>query len=194
MNRLMLVDDEVNVVNALVRVLRRRLPSSVKVEAFSDPNLALKRAAEASFDVVISDFRMPQMTGIAFLKRLRELQPHAIRLILSASTEADTVMSAVNEVEVFRYLTKPWAEDELLTHLELALTRSETERQERELADDMRLQQGDLSAQAKELKRLEALEPGITAVEWGPQGEVLMPALDADFKNQAPKHGDEPGH
>ena len=181
MNRLMLVDDEVNVLHALVRVLRRRLPSSVKVEAFADPNLALKRAAEASFDVVISDFRMPQMTGIAFLKRLRDMQPHAIRLILSASTEVDTVMTAVNEVEVFRYLTKPWAEDELMNHLALALARSEASRQERALADDMRSQQGHLSAQAKELKRLEALEPGITTVEWGPHGEVLMPDLDVDF-------------
>lgn len=185
MKRLMLVDDEVNVVNALVRVLRRRLPSSVKVEAFVDPNLALSRAAQASFDVVVSDFRMPQMTGIAFLKRMRELQPHAIRFILSASTEVDTVMSAVNEVEVFRYLTKPWAEDELVAHLELALTRCEAARQERELADDMRLQQGNLSPQAKELKRLEALEPGITTVEWGPHGEVLMPELDADEARQA---------
>jgi len=188
MKRLMLVDDEVNVVNALVRVLRRRLPASVKVEAFVDPNLALKRAAEASFDVVISDFRMPQMTGIAFLKRWRDLQPHAVRFILSASTEAETVMSAVNEVEVFRYLTKPWAEDELMAHLELALARSDAARLERELADDMRLQHGHLSAQAKELRRLEDLEPGITAVEWGPNGEVLMPGLD-DESTQSPPQG-----
>ena len=180
MNRLLLLDDEINVVNAMIRVLRRRLPSSLKIESFTDPAAALGRAKEVPFDVVITDFRMPQMTGVAFLTQWRAIQPHAIRLILSASTEVDTVMTAVNEVEVFRYLTKPWMEDELVSHIEQALLRYHEARQERELADDMRFQRGSLSAQDKERLRLEAIEPGITAVEWGPQGEVLMPDLDTD--------------
>jgi two-component system, probable response regulator PhcQ len=178
-NRLMLVDDEPNVIHALHRVLRRRLPPSVKVESFDDPRLALKRADEIAFDLIVSDFRMPQMDGITFLRRIRQAQPHAIRMILSASTEVDIVMRAINDVEVFRYLTKPWQEDDLVEQIQLALTRGTSERQQRGLADDMRVHRGELSAQDKELKRLEEMEPGITQVDWGPNGEVLMPDLDA---------------
>jgi two-component system probable response regulator PhcQ len=178
MNRLLLVDDEANVVKALVRVMRLRLPKSVKVEGFDDPVRALSRLDVASFDVIVSDFRMPQMDGIAFLRLARERQPHAVRLILSASTETDTVMKAVNDVEVFRYLSKPWQEDELITHILSALSRAALVRQERGLADDMRVQRGDLTAQEAERRRLEELEPGITRVEWGPHGEVLMPDLN----------------
>lgn len=178
MNRVLLVDDEINVVHALMRVMRWRLPKSVKVEGFDDPMRALERMNGASFDVIVSDFRMPQMDGIAFLQLARERQPYAVRLILSASTETETVMKAVNDVEVFRYLSKPWQEDEVVTHILSALNRALLVRQERGLADDMRVQRGDLSAQEVELRRLEEQEPGITRVEWGPLGEVLMPSLD----------------
>lgn len=178
MNRVLLVDDEINVVHALMRVMRLRLPKSVKVEGFDDPMRALARMSGASFDVIVSDFRMPQMDGIAFLQLARERQPYAVRLILSASTETETVMKAVNDVEVFRYLSKPWQEDEVVTHILSALNRALLVRQERGLADDMRVQRGDLSAQEVELRRLEEQEPGITRVEWGPLGEVLMPSLD----------------
>ncbi len=172
--RLLLVDDEPNVVHALLRVMRRRLPPHVKVEVFDDPCKALARARAVHFAVVVSDFRMPQMNGILFLQYFRDLQPHAIRLILSASTEVETVMSAINDVQVFRYLTKPWHEDELVAIIEQALIQFEADQQERTLADQSRLRQGLLSPQAAELRRLEALEPGITHVQWGPQGEVIM--------------------
>lgn len=179
-NRLLLVDDEPNVIQALMRVLRARLPRDVRLEGFTDPRTALMRAREVAFDVILSDFRMPQMDGITFLSKVRESQPHAIRMILSASTESQHVMNAVNHVEVFRYLSKPWVEDELVQHIQGALQRAEASRQERSLADDMRVHKGTLSAQHAEIKRLEELEPGITNVDWGPGGEVLMPGLDED--------------
>ena len=178
MSRLLLVDDEPHVLNALQRVMRRRLPPGVRIESFDNPVRALARARELAFDVIISDFRMPQMDGIAFLRQVRDAQPHAVRMILSPSTEVDTVMKAINDVEVFRYLAKPWQDDELLAHVQQALQRAESGRHERGLADDMRVQRGDLSMQAAELKRLEEQEPGITHVEWGPNGEVLMPDLE----------------
>lgn len=179
MSKLLILDDEPNVTRALLRVLKRHLPLNVRVEAFNDPMQALARAREASFDVILSDYRMPQMDGITFLQAVRQTQAHAVRMILSASTEVDTIMKAINDVEAFRYLTKPWHEDELIGQIQQALQRSESSREQRQLADDMRLQRGELSPQARELKRLEELEPGITEVEWGPHGEVLMPPLDA---------------
>jgi len=178
MSRLLILDDEPNVTSALLRVLKRHLPLHVRVEAFNDPVKALDRTRECAFDVILSDYRMPQMDGITFLQSVKATQEHAVRMILSASTEVDTIMKAINDVEAFRYLTKPWMETELVEQIQQALQRSEREREERNLADDMRAQRGDLSPQARELKRLEELEPGLTRVEWGPDGEVLMPPLE----------------
>lgn len=181
MSRILLVDDEPNVVFALQRLLRRSLPASVKVEGFDNPLQALARTDVASFDVIVSDFRMPQMNGVQFLGKVRDKQPHAIRMILSATTEVETIMTAINDVEVFRYLTKPWQEDELVSCVKLALERAQKNLQERKAVDEMRVRQNDLSAQEAEKRRLEEQEPGITHVEWGPHGEVLMPDLDEDL-------------
>jgi two-component system probable response regulator PhcQ len=178
MSRLMIVDDEPNVTHALRRVLKRHLPPDVRVEAFNDPFVALARARECTFDVVISDYRMPGMDGLLFLQHVQATQSLAVRMILSASSEADAVIKAINDVQAFRYLTKPWSEEELMAQVHLALAHAAAQQDERALADDMRLQRGQLTPQARELKRLEALEPGLTQVDWGPHGEVLMPPLD----------------
>jgi DNA-binding NtrC family response regulator len=178
MNRLMIVDDEPNVTRALQRVLKRHLPPDMRVEAFNDPVVALARTREVSFDVILSDYRMPHMDGLSFLQAAKANQAHAVRMVLSASTDVDILMGAINKVEAFRYLTKPWHEDELVDQIQEALHRCDDEREQRDLANDMRLQQGVLSPQARELQRLEEIEPGITQVEWGPHGEVLMPPLE----------------
>jgi two-component system probable response regulator PhcQ len=94
---------------------------------------------------------------------------------LSATSDFAIIQQAVNEVEVFRFLAKPWRDAELVQHIRCALARADELRAEKQLADAMRVQQGDLSASDVELRRLEELEPGITHVEWGPHGEVLMP-------------------
>lgn len=182
MNHVLLVDDELNVLNALKRVVRTHFGSTVKLETFTDPSQALLRVREKAFDVVVSDYRMPQMTGTAFLAGVRECQPQAVRMILSASTEIEVVMTAVNETEVFRYLTKPWQEDDLVLQLQAALQRAAEAGHERELADLARVSTGEMSETERVRRQLEAQEPGLTHVDWGPQGEVLMPDLDADIK------------
>ena len=181
MSRILLLDDEPSVVQSLQRTMRRSLPRTVKVEGFEDAHLALARAHEVAFDVIISDFRMPTMDGLSFLRRVRLAQPNAIRLVLSASAEVEIVTRAINDVEVFRYLVKPWVEPELLGHIRAALAKSESAKQDHELANQMRKLSSQLSPQEAEAKRLEAQEPGITKVEWGPNGEVLMPELDVDM-------------
>ena len=124
MKRLLLLDDEPNVLHALQRTIQQfRSTTELRIEAFSDPAQALVRAVEVEFDVVISDYQMPQMDGIEFLRRLRQLQPDAVRLILSASTDFDTVMRAVNEVEILRFIPKPWQQSDLEEAISLALTR-----------------------------------------------------------------------
>jgi len=186
MKRLLLVDDESHVLSALKRLFRARFGPQVGVEAFTDPDAALVRVKEVSFDVIMSDYRMPQMTGIEFLRQVREIQPQAVRIILSASSDFEIIQRAINEIEVYRFLGKPWTDLGMAEQIADAIEKAGEQRQERELADAMRLQQGALSDAERERRRLEALEPGITHVDWGPHGEVLMPEALIDILRPPP--------
>jgi two-component system probable response regulator PhcQ len=175
MRRFLLVDDEINVLHALKRTIRQcGLDEDLFVEIFNDPHQALERSNEVAFDVVVSDFRMPQMNGVEFLSAYRKIQSDSVRIILSASTEFETLMSAINEAEVFRYLTKPWQSSEVRETLELALVRRDELREDLRLFNELRAQVGEISPQELEAQRLEELEPGITKVNWGADGSVQL--------------------
>lgn len=175
MRRFLLLDDEINVLYALKRALRACLSEKhMSVEIFTEPEQALLRSGEVAFDVVISDYHMPQMNGVEFLAMVKGLQPDAVRLILSASTEFETVMSAINRAEVFRYISKPWHIEDLKTTLALVLERRDQLMANQRLADELRVQRGQLTPQELEARRLEAEEPGITKVNWGPDGSVRL--------------------
>jgi two-component system probable response regulator PhcQ len=159
--RLLIVDDETPVLNALRRVLLRHFgPQQLGAELCADPLQALQRLQQARFDVLISDYRMPRLDGVTLLARAREMDPRAVRMMLSAAADFGTVLAAVNRAGIFRYIPKPWSEAQLLSDVRAAL-----------VFDPCAVP----SADELERRRLEALEPGITQVEWGPNGEVLMP-------------------
>ena len=175
---ILLVDDEPNVLAALQRVLRLHLRDRARFELFSDTGLAMKRVQEHAFDVVVSDFHMPRQDGISFLHDVRKVQPGAVPMIVSGSADAATLIRAVNDARVFRYILKPWADEDLLGSVAAALDHAQSQREQTGLADAMRVQRGELPAAEAERRRLESFEPGITHVEWGPNGEVLMPPLN----------------
>ncbi|MES2150194.1 MAG: response regulator [Pseudomonadota bacterium] len=175
MRRILLLDDEQNVLNALVRAIRQHVKiDELRLETFTDPQAALLRCGEVTFDIALSDFRMPQMTGVAFLHALMLGAPSTVRMILSASTDFASVSSAISEAQVFRYIAKPWNIDELKESIALALAFRDQAQEELHLADRQRLQEGQLSAQELEAKLLEEDEPGLLKVKWGPNGEVLL--------------------
>lgn len=185
MARIMLVDDEENILNALRRVLVAPLDADAEdasrniVEVFSSPHAALARARDGvPFDVVISDYRMPEMDGVAFLKALREYQPDAVRIILSGYADMQGLISAINDANIQRFIVKPWDDYALCADVRQLLTLQALQLENRRLADELRQQQGIISRQELELRRLEAETPGITKVNRAPDGSVI---LDDDF-------------
>lgn len=180
MKRIMLVDDEDNILRALKRVLLltpctyQGQRYKLAVDAFISPMAALERAAHSAYDLFIVDYRMPEMDGVTLLKNLRQIQPDAPRIILSGYVDLNGLIGAINEAQIARFIAKPWSDYELVSAIAQTLACHEVLLENQRLADQARFQAGDLSAEALELKRLEALEPGITHVNWGPDGSVIL--------------------
>ena len=166
MRRILILDDEPSVLNALRRTLRAAFPQAdVVIEAFDEPEAAVHRAGEQDFDVVISDYRMPGLNGADVLQLMKGLQPEAVRIVVSATTEILEVADAVNRAEVFRYLAKPWQQEELV-----ATVREGFARRDR-LAPP---RPAPASGQDDVLRRLEQDEPGITRVDWDEDGNIRL--------------------
>lgn len=112
-SRILLVDDEQNILNALKRELAQLSPAGhpAEISTCADPEQALKLADSETFDLVISDFRMPQMDGIAFLRKFSVIQPNTVRMMISGQADMDTVQNAINDSGVYRFISKPWDGD-----------------------------------------------------------------------------------
>jgi DNA-binding NarL/FixJ family response regulator len=166
MRRILILDDEPSVLSALRRTLRAAFPpEDVVIEAFDEPESAVLRAGEQDFDVVISDYRMPGLNGADVLLLVKGLQPAAIRIVVSATTEILDVADAVNRAEVFRYLAKPWQQEELVATVREAFARRDR------LAPPRPQTAG---GEDDVLRRLEQDEPGITRVDWDEDGNIRL--------------------
>ncbi|HZX30555.1 MAG TPA: response regulator [Rhodocyclaceae bacterium] len=140
LRRVLVVDDEPNIVNAVQRELNA--PPFVRyryeVEGFSDPVAALERAKEQAFDAVISDFRMPEMDGLEFLRKLAEIQPDCARLVLSGQTDMAGLVRLINETHIYRFIPKPWHDYYLKGSVAQALDHNATLVRTRQLAQLVR--------------------------------------------------------
>ena len=96
------------------------------------------------------------------------------RSILSGYADLNALIRAVNEVGIERFIGKPWNDYELLAAIGQALAHRDLLQENRQLANLVRLEMGDTTPEALEAARLEQLEPGITQVNWGPDGSVLL--------------------
>jgi CheY-like chemotaxis protein len=169
------VDDERWALDKLRQQVSWRFGDTVRVETFLDARAAVQRLREGPVDVIISGLRMASMDGITLLDQARGIQPDAVRMMLLGPTDLGRVIDDERQVDVFRYVSKPWIQDHLLMHLQAALDHVEQARASRVLGDAICVARYQPSPMEIELRRLEDLEPGITEVARSPQGEILMP-------------------
>jgi len=179
--RIMLIDDEPNVLTALQRVLRQHTPApgrTCTVEAFTSPLRAIAAAQERTVDVVVCDYKMPELDGVETLRRIRETQPQAGRIMLSGSRDFETVLDAINVAHVGRIVVKPWDDVELVAAIRDAVETRRLQVENAELADQLRVQRGLLTQQDAELRRIETMWPGITRIEWAEDGTICISEAD----------------
>lgn len=167
--RILIVDDEENVCNALRRSLRKE---GYLIFVANDPAQALEMLKTNPVDLVISDHLMPNMTGMEFLKLVHDRYPDCIRMMLTGHADMQTAIDAINHGEIYRFLTKPWDDTEIKVTLYLAFERLDLERENRQLLATVRRQR-DL------LKGLEREYPGIGTVVRDRDGVILLEEPEA---------------
>ena len=117
--RILIVDDDEMVVNSLKALLTLETPHEVL------PFTSCKEALEAihldPIDLAISDFLMPEMDGVSFLKEVRRLYPAIQLIILTGFADKESAIRAINEVRLYQYLEKPWNNDDLIKIIEAGL-------------------------------------------------------------------------
>ncbi len=107
---ILLVDDEENILSSLTRLLRR---DGYTIFRANGGQAGLELLQQQEVGVIISDQRMPEMTGVEFLSEVKKLYPSTVRMVLSGYTDLNSVTDAINRGAVYKFLTKPW-DDELL--------------------------------------------------------------------------------
>ncbi|MBI4743018.1 MAG: EAL domain-containing protein [Betaproteobacteria bacterium] len=107
---LLLVDDEPGILSSLSRLLRRE---GFRILTALSPGEAFELLAKEQVQVIVSDQRMPEMSGTEFFARVRQLYPDTIRIVLTGYTDLDSVTGAINRGAIYKFLTKPWDDDQL---------------------------------------------------------------------------------
>ena len=168
--KVLFVDDEPHVTDSLKRALRKE---PYEVQSANSAESALKILAREPVDVVISDEKMPGMQGSEFLAVVCKQYPETIRIILTGQGSMEAAIRAINEGEIYRFLTKPCNEVDLAITIRQAL----------ELKDLMVISRRLLEKNKRQsaiLQELEKEHPGITRVKRDSTGAIIM---DEDMDN-----------
>ena len=143
------VDDEVNILKALQRLLRNE---PMNVLTASRPEQAIELIEREQVKVVVTDQRMPEMSGVDMLSTIRERNPSIVRMMLTGYTEMNIAVEAINRGEIFRLITKPWNDDELKATLRQACDHYDLKREIKRLNQVTREQNFKLQDMNKNLE------------------------------------------
>lgn len=169
--KIQLVDDEPSILKSLQRLLK---PFGWDIHAFDNPTEALEALLEHDYAVIVSDYKMPTMDGVTYLRFAKQRQPDAMRMILSAHGDRHSMIQAINQAEIYRFLSKPWEDYEIEAALRAAIDLSQLKAENRRLLQEVHVQQQRVRERESELLRLEREHPGITRVRRDEDGSVMI--------------------
>lgn len=133
-HHILIVDDEVNIANALKRIFRNR-GYRIHTALNGAEGLVCLEANKESISLIISDQRMPGMSGSEFLEQAKRIRPEIIRILLTGYSDVAAIIDAVNRGEIHRFFTKPWNDEQLLAQVDQALEQYELKKENQRLQD-----------------------------------------------------------
>lgn len=160
------VDDEPSILSALRRLFRAK---GFQVRVAEGGQAGLDVLAAEPVDLVISDMRMPEMDGVMFLEQVRQRWPDTMRLLLTGYADITSIMGAINRGEIYRYIAKPWDDNDIILIVRSALQHRALEQEQRRLqaliaAQNDALKLLNASLERKVLERTAALNQSNTAL------------------------------
>lgn len=169
-NNLLIVDDEPSVISALKRIF---IDEPVKIYSAHSAVEGLEILKTCPVKVVISDEKMPGMTGSEFLSVVRRDFPNIVRIMLTGHASLEAAMKAINEGEIYRFFTKPWNGLDLRFAVRSAIEKYDLEEENRRLLEIVK-------KQAVDMKLLERQFPGITEIKRDQNGRVVLSDLSEE--------------
>lgn len=172
---LLFVDDEPSILSSLKRLFR---PHGYRIHTAESGDEALEILEREPVDLVVSDMRMPEMDGAAFLERVRQQWPGVVRILLTGYADIESTVNAINRGEIYRYINKPWDDHDIVLTVRDALNHKRLEMENLRLASE-------LKARNEELQNLNAgLEEKVAARTADLQKAVkLIQAANAKLKS-----------
>lgn len=150
--RILLVDDEKNVLRSLERTF---LDENYEILTASSGIDGLSILESVSpIQVVISDYRMPEMNGVDFLREVCKKWPDTVRIVLSGYADSASIVSAINEGEIYKFIPKPWNDDELKVAIVNALERYYLNKKNEELTCELKIKNEELKRINDDLERV----------------------------------------
>ncbi|QPK64293.1 Flp pilus assembly complex ATPase component TadA [Methylomonas sp. LL1] len=155
--RILFVDDEPNILSALRRIFRRE---NYHIDTALSGAEALQLLKDNPYQLVISDYKMPVMNGAELLKRVKALHPATIRIMLTGEADTGAVLGAINEGAVYKFILKPWNDDDLRITVGLALEQYDLIEKNNKLKVD----NNNKTKEIKSLKKLIGSDSGEIAI------------------------------
>ena len=162
--KILIVDDEENVLRSLKRTL---MDENYTMETAKNGHEALEKLKMFHADIVLSDYMMPGMNGLELIQQVKQLYPQAICILITGKSDVQITIAAINKGEIFRFLLKPWDDEELKMTLRIAFQYYHL------ILDNKRLA-ATVKKQSSLLEEIEKKHPGISKVKREEDGTVVF--------------------
>lgn len=161
---ILIVDDEMSIIMSITRMLT---DTDHRVLAALNADEALEKLKENTVDLVISDFKMPGMTGIEFLKKIQLQYPEILTILMTAHADLELAIDAINEAGIYKFVQKPWNEADFTMTINRAV-------ELRHLLSERRTLKREIQLRDAMLTELEKRHPGITKVNKDENGCIII--------------------